>query len=143
MKIAWAVPVMSMMLLSIIGIFIYVFACVHALRKGKISLHDFVIMDFRKDRAPWLEVTSRHLHDLFQTPVLFYVCAIIIISNEQLLQLPYLLVLGWLFVVFKIIHSIIHLTYNDFIQRLVAFLLANAFLFTLIVMLFIEVLEIW
>ncbi|MBK2125343.1 hypothetical protein, partial [Fangia hongkongensis] len=61
-SLSWALPVIIMMLFSIISIFITLFARIHALRKGNISVDDFKTMDFCKKDNPWLEVSSRHLN---------------------------------------------------------------------------------
>ncbi len=140
-SLTWALPVIIMMLFSIISIFITLFARIHALRKGSISVSDFKTMDFCKKDNPWLEVSSRHLNNLFQTPVLFYFSFLIIMLDQALSSVAYLLVLGWIFVAFKIINSIIHLTFNNLALRLMSFLIANAALFTLIVMLLIEIVK--
>ncbi|WP_018299864.1 MAPEG family protein [Fangia hongkongensis] len=140
-SLSWALPVIIMMLFSIISIFITLFARIHALRKGNISVDDFKTMDFCKKDNPWLEVSSRHLNNLFQTPVLFYFSFLIIMLDQALSSVAYLLVLGWIFVAFKIINSIIHLTFNNLALRLMSFLIANAALFTLIVMLLIEIVK--
>ncbi|WP_116964083.1 MAPEG family protein [Fastidiosibacter lacustris] len=140
-KVTWSIPVIVMMIFTIISVLITIFSRVQALRKNQIPMNDFRTMDFCKKENPWLEITSRHLDNLFQMPILFYICFIIIMTNAELMQITYFLVLGWLFVSFRIINSIIHLTINDLSLRLFSFLLSLAFLFTMIVMLFIELLK--
>lgn len=138
---AWSVPIIVMMILTIISVFITLFSRIHAIRKEKITLDDLRTMDFCKKEHPWLEITSRHLDNLFQMPVLFYICFIIILLNPKLMQISYFLILGWLFVSFRIINSIIHLTTNNLSLRLCSFLLSTAFLFTIILMLLIELIK--
>ena len=140
-NLAWSIPIVIMMLFSIISIFITLFARIHALRQGRISLASFKTMDFCKKANPWLEVSSRHLDNLFQTPVLFYVSFLIIMNSPALSQIRYFLILGWLFVIFKIFNSIIHLTCNNLVLRLMTFLIANACLFTLVVMLLVDTIK--
>ena len=140
-SVVWTIPVVVLMFFTILSIFITLFARVHALRKGSISEYDFKTMDFCKKNNPWLEVSSRHLDNLFQTPVLFYICFIIIMMNEQLSNMVVLLVLGWIYVCFRIANSIIHLTFNNLLLRLGTFLIANGVLFTLILTLFIAIIK--
>ncbi|GGF88037.1 MULTISPECIES: MAPEG family protein [Cysteiniphilum] len=138
---AWSIPIIVMMVLTIVSVFITLFSRIHAIRKEKITLNDLRTMDFCKKEHPWLEITSRHLDNLFQMPVLFYICFIIILLNPELMQISYFLILGWLFVSFRIINSIIHLTTNNLSLRLCSFLLSTAFLFTIILMLLIELIK--
>ncbi|WP_440616067.1 MAPEG family protein [Cysteiniphilum sp. 6C5] len=138
---AWSIPIIVMMILTIVSVFITLFNRIQAIRKGKITLSDLRTMDFCKKEHPWLEITSRHLDNLFQMPVLFYICFIIILLNPELMQISYLLILGWLFVSFRIINSMIHLTTNNLSLRLCSFLLSTAFLFTIILMLLIELIK--
>lgn len=67
---------------------------------------------------------SRNFSNLFEVPVLFYTVGIIILVlgiNNQLI-----LVLAWTFVALRIIHSIIHIAYNNPIHRFLAFLLSSS-----------------
>ena len=139
----WSIPIIVMMILTIVSVFITLFSRIQAIRKNKISLDDLRVMDFCKKEQPWLEITSRHLDNLFQLPVLFYICFIIILLNPKLMQINYLLVLGWLFVSFRIINSAIHLTTNNLSLRLCSFLLSTAFLFTIILMLLVELIKLY
>ncbi|WP_100550610.1 MAPEG family protein [Caedibacter taeniospiralis] len=139
--ITWSIPVIVMMILTIISVFITLFSRIQAIRKDKISLDDLRSMDFYKKEHPWLEITSRHLDNLFQMPVLFYICFIIILLTPALMKIHYFLVLGWLFVSFRIINSIIHLSTNNLSLRLCSFLVSTACLFTMILMLLFELLK--
>lgn len=65
---------------------------------------------------------GRNLDNLFEVPVLFYaagVTALALSLNDQLF-----LLLAWLFVVLRIIHTIIHLTYNQPMHRFAPFILS-------------------
>ncbi|MFZ9034825.1 MAG: MAPEG family protein [Francisellaceae bacterium] len=137
-KAVWALPVITLILISIISVFIALFSRVQALREGRISIDDFGLMNFCQQKNPWLVVTSRHLEELFQTPILFYVVMVIIMNDSQLMSITYFLVLAWLFTGFRILHSLIHLTYNNTVHRLAIFLTSNTFLLAMIIMLMIE-----
>jgi hypothetical protein len=66
---------------------------------------------------------SRNFSNLLEVPILFYAVGIILLTldiNNQLI-----LGFAWAFVVFRIIHSIIHITYNNPIHRFLAFILSS------------------
>ena len=61
-----------------------------------------------------------NFRNLFEVPILFYaLCATALATNH----IPGWLVLGaWLFVVLRVVHSIIHCTYNKVMHRFPVFL---------------------
>jgi hypothetical protein len=61
-----------------------------------------------------------NFRNLFETPVLF-VAAVLIVYAAPLTSLPYV-VLAWLYVAARVVHSTIHCTYNKVMHRLYAFL---------------------
>ena len=140
---AWLIPIIVMMILTITSVLVALVSRIQAIRKKQISPDDLKTMNFCKKEHPWLVITSRHLDNLFQMPVLFYICFIIILSNPHLMKISYFLVLGWLFISFRIINSIIHLTFNNLSLRLCSFLLSTTFLFTMILMLIIEIINLF
>ncbi len=65
---------------------------------------------------------GRNLNNLFEVPVLFYVvCLLTIVLN---IAAPLLLTLAWLFVVFRVVHTAIHITYNHPLHRFIPFALS-------------------
>ncbi len=70
--------------------------------------------------APQLMLqTDRHFINLFEAPVLFYmVCAFSVITFKVDLSM---LVVAWLYVIFRIIHAFIHLTSNKIKARMLAY----------------------
>lgn len=65
---------------------------------------------------------GRNFSNLLEVPVLFYaLCIILLVLNIYSLQI---LALAWAFVVLRIIHSAIHVTYNNPIHRFLAYLLS-------------------
>ena len=67
---------------------------------------------------------GRNFSNLFEVPVLFYVLGIILLVLE--INNSLMVTLGWAFVIFRIIHSVIHITYNNPIHRFVAFLVSSS-----------------
>lgn len=60
-----------------------------------------------------------NFRNLFETPVLFY-AAVLTIHAAHLASAPYI-VLAWLYVVLRVVHTYIHTTYNRVTHRALAF----------------------
>jgi len=74
--------------------------------------------------------------NLFETPVLFYVMAIALLAVEAVT--PLALFFAWVFVIARIVHAFIHLTYNLVGHRLVAYGISVLAIATLAVCLFVS-----
>ena len=77
-----------------------------------------------------------NFRNLFEVPVLFYaLCAVALATN----QTPSWLVFGaWAFVALRVLHSIIHCSYNKVMHRLAVFLVSFALLVALWVSFFLS-----
>jgi hypothetical protein len=69
-----------------------------------------------------IAATSRHVVNLFETPVLFYVVAILAYVTEQTGAL--MVALAWAYVSTRVVHSWIHLTSNVVIWRFRVFIVS-------------------
>ncbi len=67
----------------------------------------------------YVVIPARNLANLFEMPILFYVVGILTLVLG--IQSPKMVILAWIYVVLRVIHSVIHLTYNNVIHRLVAY----------------------
>ena len=74
------------------------------------------------DSAP----ASNNLKNLFELPVLFY--AAVLLSLVLMIQDPLLVQLAWGFVIMRVLHSVIHCTYNNVNHRFAAYALSTLFL---------------
>ncbi len=84
-------------------------------RSGKVSHKYYKLM--QGDNVPEVMVkTSRCFNNMFQLPMLFYVvCSLYIaVGIENTIGL----VVAWLFVISRCLHSYIHITYNNVIHRM-------------------------
>jgi hypothetical protein len=85
-----------------------------------------------RDRAaahellPESAAPSNNLKNLFELPVLFYVA--VLLSLVLMIQDTLLVQLAWGFVVLRIIHSLIHCSYNNVNHRFAAYALSCLFL---------------
>lgn len=76
--------------------------------------------------SPWVSIPNRNYMNLTEAPVLFYVLCLSALLSEQVDGL--LLGLAWAYVVLRVLHSVVHLSYNHVIHRLACFALSNAVL---------------
>ena len=85
-----------------------------------------------KDRAAAHELlpdsanASNNLKNLFELPVLFYV--VVLLSLVLMIQDMLLVQLAWGFVALRILHSVIHCSYNNVNHRFAAYALSCLFL---------------
>ena len=66
---------------------------------------------------------SENLVNLFEIPVLFYVAAVLIYVVD--IMSPLLLLLLWVFVVLRYVHSYIHCTYNRVTHRFAVYFMST------------------
>jgi len=67
--------------------------------------------------------TTRNFNNLFEVPTLFYAGGAVYLALEQTAQLP--VICAWIFVAARVLHSIIHLSYNNVLHRLTVFAAGN------------------
>ncbi len=89
--------------------------------------------DFAMGESPNVPVSvarfNRNYMNLLELPVLFY--AITVISYLTGQTTNWVIGLAWAYVGLRIVHSLIHLSYNDVVQRLLVFATSNVVLSTI------------
>ncbi len=70
---------------------------------------------------------SDNLRNLFEMPILFYLA--MLLSLILLIQDGQLVVLAWLYVTLRALHSVVHCTYNRVMHRFSVYLASCAILF--------------
>lgn len=95
---------------------------------ARLALREFALGE--SDKVP-LKATlaNRNYMNLLELPLLFYVICLVGIVTQA--SSPALLPLAWAYVGLRIVHSLIHVTYNHVFHRFVAFVLGNAVLVAL------------
>ena len=68
-------------------------------------------------------IPNRNLMNLLEMPVLFYVACLALYVTAKVD--PATVALAWVYVGLRVIHSAIHLTYNNVFHRLTAYALSN------------------
>lgn len=102
--------------------FLTVRARVQAVRNRKISINYFKLM--QGEEVPDTVIkTTRHFNNMFEMPVLYFVvCSLYLALN---IDSQIALYLAWMFLGFRIVHAYIHITYNNSMHRLGAFMGGN------------------
>ncbi|MDB5873637.1 MAG: hypothetical protein JWQ07_3079 [Ramlibacter sp.] len=94
---------------------------------------EIVVDDFKYGESPsvpsHVSIPNRNLMNLLELPVLFYVVCLMLYVTAGVS--PLAVFLAWAYVVLRIVHSAIHLTYNNVIHRLTAFAVSNGVLSTM------------
>lgn len=75
---------------------------------------------------PEVCLPNRNYMNLLELPVLFYVLGLLCYATGQ--HSPLQLGLAWAYVGLRVVHSLIHLSYNNVYHRLAAFALSNGVL---------------
>lgn len=98
---------------------------VTALKRGQTRMRYYKLM--QGDGPPEQAVKfSRNFTNLFEVPVLFYALGALVVGMG--FNGPVLMILAWIYVALRVVHSIIHVTYNDPTHRFVAFVLSTVLL---------------
>ena len=121
-------PMSLLLLLTASVLFMMLFFRVKAVRSRKVSPRYFKL-NKGAEIPDHLEAISQNFNNLLQLPVIFYVVCLLIISLN--LNLEAFTIYTWSYVIFRYLHSFIHLTSNNIIHRLFFFTLSCI---TLIVM---------
>ena len=94
---------------------------------------EIVIDDFKYGESatvpPRVVLPNRNYMNLLELPMLFYVVCVVLYVTAGASTAT--IALAWAFVVLRIVHSLIHLTYNRVLHRLAAFSVANVALVAL------------
>ncbi len=94
----------------------------HAASRGRVGIDDF--RDGESGNVP-LDVTlpNRLFMNLVEVPVLFYVLCLVLLVTAHVTTVS--LWLAWAYVVLRIVHSLIYLTYNRVFHRFMVFGASN------------------
>ena len=103
-------------------------ARIRAAAQGRVILEDFEYGE-SSSVPPKVSIPNRNYMNLLEFPILFYVgCLIAYVAADVT---PAMVCLAWAFVASRIVHSTIHLTYNNVAHRALMFGISNIVLVTL------------
>jgi hypothetical protein len=112
-------PMFAMVLLTFVVLLINFIWRVRAVRSRQVSIKYFRVFD-GVEAPEYIKAGARHYANLFELPVLFYVaCLVTMLFQQQ--QSVILLILAWIFVISRVIHAVIHMSYNNVVHRMAAF----------------------
>ena len=107
-----------------------------ALRVRSVRRHEVRPNDFKYGESaavpPGVSIPNRNYMNLLELPMLFYAVCLVLYVTAGGSSVP--VAVAWVYVGLRIVHSLIHLTYNQVIHRLSVFALSNAALVSLWVM---------
>ena len=88
---------------------------------------EIVVDDFKYGESPAVppavSIPNRNYMNLLELPMLFYVVCIVLYLIAGASRAT--IALAWAFVALRIVHSLIHLSYNHVVHRLAAFTASN------------------
>jgi hypothetical protein len=114
-------PLFAMVLVTF-AVAVYLFRLrVKAVKSGEVRLSQFRLNNGEIPES--MAKAARNYTNLFEVPMLFYTAGAIAIALG--IQVPAMIITAWIFVLARIAHSWIHLTSNNVIHRMRAYMLGN------------------
>jgi len=101
---------------------------IRAALQGRVVVQDFALGE-SATVPPTVSLPNRNYMNLLEFPILFYVGSLIAYVAAECT--PTMVYLAWAFVVGRVVHSVIHLTYNNVGHRGLVFGLTNVALLAL------------
>ena len=102
---------------------------------GRVTADDFRYGE--SARVPGdVSIPNRNYMNLLEMPMLFYVICLMLYVSHRVQ--PGFMWLAWTYVGLRVLHSLIHLTYNNVRHRLVLFALSNFVIVTMWVAFFVH-----
>ena len=116
-------PVFAMIFLTmVVWVYMYV-RRIPFIRKNDFSPSELRPVEFARLSPPEVSNPSDNLKNLFEIPVLFYALLLYLFVTNQV-DMMYL-VASWVFVVFRVLHSVVHCTINIVMLRFYLYLTAT------------------
>jgi hypothetical protein len=122
-------PVFAMFLLTAAVLLRLASLRLMAVRKGQVRLSWYRFYRGESGESDRMIFTSRNYINLFEMPVLFYT-GVILVYVTDMVDMTFV-ILAWLYVLARCVHSAIHVTSNRVPWRFNAFLISNLFLLAL------------
>ena len=118
-------PAITLALFTLTILLLILMKRVRAAVNKQVQIDDFKYGE--SDTVPvWVCLPNRNFMNLLEVPLLFYVVSIFIFITQHVDIL--FVYLAWAYVVLRIVHSAIHLGYNNVVHRALIFGLSNAVL---------------
>jgi hypothetical protein len=118
-------PVAALALWTLVVMVLIPIARFRAGFAGRTTVDDFKFGE-SPNVPPDVSIPNPNYMNLLEAPLLFYVAAVVLLATNAVTR--GFLVLAWLYVGLRIVHSLVHLTRNDVRHRLVVFAISNVVL---------------
>ena len=127
-----ALPMLGMMLLTLL-VWLYMFVTrVGFAQKNKLDIEQFKTPADVQALIPGDEsAPSNNFKNLFELPVIFYVLCLYLTVTSQVDG--FYLNCAWAFLVLRVLHSLIHCSYNRVAHRFAVYILSSIVLWVMVV----------
>ena len=109
------VPALGLILLTFVIGLIHTIASVNLMGKGKDWEESGIPVEPYKDAPLHLKIIKNNISNIFEFSVIFYFLIGIIVFIE--IESTFLLICAWLYLLFRTIHSIVHICFNNTAAR--------------------------
>ena len=109
------VPALGLILLTFVIGLIHTIASVNLMGKGKDWEESGIPIEPYKDAPLHLKIIKNNISNIFEFSVIFYFLIGVIIFIE--IESTFLLICAWLYLLFRAIHSIVHICFNNTAAR--------------------------
>lgn len=115
-------PVAAQVMLTLLVLGLIPYRRINAAFRGLVTPEDFTYGE-SANVPPAVSVPNRNMMNLLELPLLFYVGCIVLFLLGSVDRI--FVWMSWAYVLLRVVHSIIHLTYNKTVHRLVPFAASN------------------
>lgn len=115
-------PVLALAAWTFLVLLLIPFYRVRAGLRREIKTDDFKFGE-SASVPPYVSIPNRNYMNLLELPMLFYVVCLLLYVTAGGSAIA--IKLAWAYVILRIIHSFIHLSYNNVMHRLTAFAISN------------------
>ena len=109
------VPALGLILLTFVIGLIHTIASVNLMGKGKDWEESGIPIEPYKDAPLHLKIIKNNISNIFEFSVIFYFLIGVIVFIE--IESTLLLICSWLYLLFRVIHSIVHICFNNTAAR--------------------------
>ena len=109
------VPALGLILLTFVIGLIHTIASVNLMGKGKDWEESGIPVEPYKDAPLHLKIIKNNISNIFEFSVVFYFLIGVIVYIE--IESTFLLICAWLYLLFRVIHSFVHICFNNTAAR--------------------------
>ena len=109
------VPALGLILLTFVIGLIHTMASVNLMGKGKDWEESGIPIEPYKDAPLHLKIIKNNISNIFEFSVIFYFLIGVIVFIE--IESTFLLICAWLYLLFRVIHSIAHICFSNTAAR--------------------------